>query len=80
VRPISFVTRSSILLFVSLCCRLVISKDVLILEVARLRLQEAVAVHERSNPSNPELPVLRQSLKELIDRLNTLPAQLSSGL
>jgi hypothetical protein len=53
---------------------------VLILEVARLRLQEAVAVHERSNPSNPELPVLRQSLKELIDRLNTLPAQLSSGL
>jgi len=52
---------------------------VLVLEVARLRLQEAVAVHERSNPSNTELPVLRQSLKELIDRLNTLPAQLSSG-
>ena len=52
------------------CCRLQRSQDVLVLEVARLRLQEAIAVHERNNPSTPDLPILRQSLKELVERLN----------
>ena len=59
----------------TLHCRLQCSQDLLILDVARLRLQEAIAVHERNDPSNPELPTMRLTLRELVERLNapTLP-------
>jgi hypothetical protein len=59
-------------MFVSptLCCRLLRTRDVLVLEVARLRLEEAVAILERNNPGSSDLPALRQCLKELVERLN----------
>jgi hypothetical protein len=43
---------------------------VLILDIARLRLQEAIIVLERSNPSSAELATMRSALKELVERLN----------
>ena len=46
------------------------SQDVLILDIARLRLQEAIIVLERSNPSSAELATMRSALKELVERLN----------
>ena len=42
----------------------------LILDIARLRLQEAIIVLERSNPSSAELATMRSALKELVERLN----------
>jgi hypothetical protein len=38
--------------------------------MARLRLLEAIAVQQRNNPSNPELPALRHCLKQLVERLD----------
>jgi hypothetical protein len=54
----------------TLCCRLLRTRDVLVLEVARLRLEEAVAALERNNPASSDLPALRQCLKELVERFN----------
>jgi hypothetical protein len=54
----------------TLCRRLLRSHDLLVLELARLRLEDAIAVLERSNPASLDLPGLRQCLRELVARLN----------
>ncbi len=65
----------------TLCCRLQRSHDALVLDVARLRLEDAIAVHERTNPSSTELPALRQCLKELLQQLSVpfLPLSMSAA-